>query len=177
VKPSRAAGAALLLIGAAACQPMPQAPQAVPSAVAFMGALSATASRLEGITATPSPFLAGSVSGTSGLVTTLVGRQATRTFEIRIADKRPPSPGTLYMVTAPSALDPTGTRPGASIVLTDGDRSWVSRSGTLTVSLVAAKELACYFQGVAMAPSPDPNAGSFQVDGQVQAPLNAPPTN
>ena len=62
---------------------------------------------------------------------------------------------------------------GASIVLADGDHSWISTSGMLTVSLVADREVACYFQGVGMVPSPDPQAGSFQVDGQVQAPLPA----
>ncbi|MDB5097228.1 MAG: hypothetical protein JWM80_1649 [Cyanobacteria bacterium RYN_339] len=174
--PSRAAGAALLTAFAAACQPVQGPSAATPSAPTFAGALSATASRLEIVLATPSPFLASAVDATSGLVTRLVGRQGTRTFEIRIADRRPLTPGTTYGVGAPEGLDATGERTGAAISLVDGSRSWSSRSGSLTVSLVAGNEVACYFQGVAMTPSPDPGAGSFQVDGQVQAPLNATPT-
>jgi hypothetical protein len=154
---------------------MPTAPpaQAIPSAVPFFGSLSATASRLENIPATPSPFLATSVEATRGAITRIVGHQATRSFEIRIADQRPLAAGTVYSVGAPEGLDPKGQRTGASIVWADGDHSWISSSGTLTVSLVAGTEVACYFQGVAMNPSPDPHAGNFQVDGQVQAPLPA----
>lgn len=170
---SRAAGAAFLLAMVAACQDVPVPSAGQPSAVPFVGVLSATASRLENIEATPSPFLASKVEATRGAVTRIVGHQATRTFEIKIADQRPLTAGTAYSVGAPDGLDPTGQRTGASIVLADGDHSWISTSGMLTVSLVAGTEVACYFQGVGMAPSPDPQAGSFQVDGQVQAPLPA----
>jgi hypothetical protein len=169
----RAAGAAFLLALVAACQDVPATVVAQPSPVPFVGALSATASRLENLEATPSPFLASRVEATRGSVTRIVGHQATRTFEIKIADQRPLAAGTVYSVGTPDGLDVSGQRTGASIVLADGDHSWISTSGLLTISLVAGTEVACYFQGVGMLPSPDPKAGSFQVDGQVQAPLPA----
>lgn len=167
---SKAAAAALLLAGVAACQPVPGGAPAA-AASPFRGALSATATKLAVVLATPSPFLASNVDATRGPVTVITGHQGSRSFEIRIADKQPLRVGQVYGVLSPAGLDATGQRQGASIVLTDGDHSWISGSGTLTISLVATDEVACYFEAVGMTPSPDPARGSFQLDGQVQAPL------